>query len=153
MAFSGLVFLYYFLPGALALYMLAPGRWRRGVLLLESLLFYAWAGPAYVPILLFTVAQSYILARLMAGARSQAGRRGLLGLSLALSLGPLLVFKYADFLLGTFNGLPGVSLPLLKLTLPLGISFFTFEAVSYTVDVYTGRIPAEKDLLTYATWL
>lgn len=153
MAFSGLVFLYYFLPGALALYMLAPGRWRRGVLLLESLLFYAWAGPAYVPILLFTVAQSYILARLMAGARSQAGRRGLLGLSLALSLGTLLVFKYADFLLGTFNGLPGVSLPLLKLTLPLGISFFTFEAVSYTVDVYTGRIPAEKDLLTYATWL
>ena len=76
MAFSGLIFLYYFLPGALALYMLAPGRWRRGVLLLESLLFYAWAGPAYVPILLFTVAQSYILARLMAGARSQAGRRG-----------------------------------------------------------------------------
>ena len=152
MIFSSIPFLYYFLPLALLLCYLVPSRARNAFLLLASLVFYAWGEPKYLPVMAAATALGYGFG--LAIERFRRFRKPLLVLSIASSLGFLLYFKYADFFLENLNGL-GLKVPLLKLALPVGISFYTFQILSYTVDVYRGEVKAQRnpiDLACYVTF-
>lgn len=152
MIFSSIPFLYYFLPLALLLCYLVPSRARNAFLLLASLVFYAWGEPKYLPVMAAATALGYGFG--LAIERFRRFRKPLLVLSIASSLGFLLYFKYADFFLENLNGLGG-KVPLLKLALPVGISFYTFQILSYTVDVYRGEVKAQRnpiDLACYVTF-
>lgn len=152
MIFSSIPFLYYFLPLALLLCYLVPSRARNAFLLLASLVFYAWGEPKYLPVMAAATALGYGFG--LATQRFRRYRKPLLVLSIASSLGFLLYFKYADFFLENLNGLGG-NVPLLRLALPVGISFYTFQILSYTVDVYRGEVKAQRnpiDLACYVTF-
>ena len=151
MLFSSLPFLFYFLPCALGLYFLAPRRLKNAALLLCSLMFYAWGEPRFVLFMAAAILQGYAAARLM--ERYPARRRLLLTLSAVLSLGLLGYCKYADFLISGFNAVTGLSVPLLRITLPIGISFYTFQILSYVIDVYRGDAPAQRSLIDLAAYI
>lgn len=152
MIFSSIPFLYYFLPLALLLCYLVPSRARNAFLLLASLVFYAWGEPKYLPVMAAATALGYGFG--LATQRFRRFRKPLLVLSIASSLGFLLYFKYADFFLENLNAM-GLNVPLLRLALPVGISFYTFQILSYTVDVYRGEVKAQRnpiDLACYVTF-
>ena len=152
MLFSSIPFLYYFLPLVLAVYFLTPARFRNAVLLLASLIFYAWGEPKYVLLMLASILSGYGFGLLQERYRGQKGAKLFCGLSVAVSLSFLLYFKYADFFLENFNAATGLGVPLLRIALPIGISFYTFQIISYTVDVYRGE-PAQKNLIHLAAYL
>ena len=152
MLFSSIPFLYYFLPLVLAVYFLTPARFRNAVLLLASLIFYAWGEPKYVLLMLASILSGYGFGLLQERYRGQKGAKLVCGLSVAVSLSFLLYFKYADFFLGNFNAATGLGVPLLRIALPIGISFYTFQIISYTVDVYRGE-PAQKNLIHLAAYV
>ena len=153
MLFSSIPFLFYFLPCVFVLYFLVPMRWKNTVLLLASLFFYAWGEPKFVVFMLASIVQGYVLARLVEKYRADRGRAKLfLTLSLVFSLGLLGYCKYADFFLSGFNALTGLHIPLLRVALPIGISFYTFQILSYVADVYRGDAEAERSLLDYAAF-
>lgn len=152
MLFSSIPFLYYFLPLVLAVYFLTPARFRNAVLLLASLIFYAWGEPKYVLLMLASILSGYGFGLLQERYRGQKGAKLFCGLSVAVSLSFLLYFKYADFFLENFNAATGLGVPLLRITLPIGISFYTFQIISYTVDVYRGE-PAQKNLIHLAAYV
>ena len=153
MLFSSLTFLYGFLPAVLMAYFLAPGAWKNGVLLLASLLFYAWGEPKYVLLMIGSILLFYLCGLAMGRAKSERGRRGFLILAIAAGVGLLSVFKYADFFIGSFNAAVGTSIPLLRLALPIGISFYTFQCMSYAVDVYRGKARPQKNLITFGAYV
>lgn len=153
MLFSSLPFLFYFLPCALGLYFLVPGRLKNAALLLCSLVFYAWGEPRFVLFMAAAILQGYAAARLM--ERYPTRRRLLLTLSAVLSLGMLAYCKYADFLISGFNAVTGLSVPLLRMALPIGISFYTFQILSYVIDLYRGEIRVQRNyfyLLLYVSF-
>lgn len=152
MLFSSIPFLYYFLPLVLAVYFLTPARFRNAVLLLASLIFYAWGEPKYVLLMLASILSGYGFGLLQERYRGQKGAKLVCGLSVAVSLSFLLYFKYADFFLENFNAATGLGVPLLRIALPIGISFYTFQIISYTVDVYWGE-PAQKNLIHLAAYV
>ena len=152
MLFSSIPFLYYFLPLVLAVYFLTPARFRNAVLLLASLIFYAWGEPKYVLLMLASILSGYGFGLLQERYRGQKGAKLVCGLSVAVSLSFLLYFKYADFFLENFNAATGLGDPLLRIALPIGISFYTFQIISYTVDVYRGE-PAQKNLIHLAAYV
>lgn len=152
MLFSSIPFLYYFLPLVLAVYFLTPARFRNAVLLLASLIFYAWGEPKYVLLMLASILSGYGFGLLLERYRGQKGAKLVCGLSVAVSLSFLLYFKYADFFLENFNAATGLGVPLLRIALPIGISFYTFQIISYTVDVYRGE-PAQKNLIHLAAYV
>ena len=153
MLFSSVPFLFYFLPCVLLVYFLVPGTLKNGVLLLASLLFYGWGEPRYLLVMLAAIAQGYVFGLLIEKSRGKR-RAGLyLALSVLLSLGTLAYFKYADFMIRNLNALTGLSVPLLSLALPVGISFYTFQILSYTVDVYRGTVPAQRNLIDLAAYI
>ena len=153
MLFSSVPFLFYFLPCVLLVYFLVPGTLKNGVLLLASLLFYGWGEPRYLLVMLAEIAQGYVFGLLIEKSRGKR-RAGLyLALSVLLSLGTLAYFKYADFMIRNLNALTGLSVPLLSLALPVGISFYTFQILSYTVDVYRGTVPAQRNLIDLAAYI
>lgn len=152
MLFSSIPFLYYFLPLVLAVYFLTPARFRNAVLLLASLIFYAWGEPKYVLLMLASILSGYGFGLLQERYRGQKGAKLACGLSVAVSLSFLLYFKYADFFLENFNAATGLGVPLLRIALPIGISFYTFQIISYTVDVYRGE-PAQKNLIHLAAYV
>lgn len=152
MLFSSIPFLYYFLPLVLAVYFLTPARFRNVVLLLASLIFYAWGEPKYVLLMLASILSGYGFGLLQERYRGQKGAKLVCGLSVAVSLSFLLYFKYADFFLENFNAATGLGVPLLRIALPIGISFYTFQIISYTVDVYRGE-PAQKNLIHLAAYV
>ncbi len=135
MLFSSIPFLYYFLPCVLLLYLIAPKKLKNTVLFLTSLVFYAWGEPKFVLIMLISVTVGYLSGLLLEKYRQ---KKWLLFLSVAIPLAFLLYFKYADFFIANFAAATGLSIPLLRVTLPIGISFYTFQIVSYQVDVYRG---------------
>ena len=151
MLFSSLPFLFYFLPCALGLYFLVPRRLKNAALLLCSLVFYAWGEPRFVLFMAAAILQGYAAARLM--ERYPTRRRLLLTLSAVLSLGMLAYCKYADFLISGFNAVTGLSVPLLRMALPIGISFYTFQILSYVIDVYRGDAPAQRNLIDLAAYV
>ena len=141
MVFSSLLFMFRFLPAVLLLYFLAPRRMRNVILFLFSLFFYAWGEPKYVFLMLFSITMDYGVGRLIDKHKKQQDfkrAKGALMISIVMNLGILAFFKYADFLIGSVNGLLGTSFPLPGIPLPIGISFFTFQTMSYTIDVYRG---------------
>lgn len=138
MVFASVPFLFVFLPAVLAAYFLCPRRWHNAVLLVFSLFFYAWGEPIYILLMLCSITVSFLAGRALGRTHTPARRRAVLSASVAYHLLTLGFFKYADFLIGTVNSLFGLSLPLLSLPLPIGISFYTFQTLSYIVDVYRG---------------
>lgn len=128
--------------------------WRNGVLLLFSLIFYAWGEPVYLLLMLFATLVDYTSGRLMTKFGTTTGRKKFfLICALVINLSMLAFFKYADFLIGTVNGLFGVSIRPLGLGLPVGISFFTFQTMSYSIDLYRGKVPVERNYLNYLTYV
>ena len=154
MIFSSIPFLYYFLPVVLLVYGLPPRKGKNAVLLLFSLVFYGWGEPKYLAVMLVCTALGYGFGLALGRAGRPGVRKALLAASVLSSLSFLVYFKYADFFLSNFNALTGASLPLLQMTLPVGISFYTFQILSYTVDVYRGEAQVQKnpiDLACYVT--
>lgn len=153
MVFSSIPFLYFFLPLTLLVYAVAPRKTKNAVLLILSLLFYWWGEPKYVLLMIFTVTFCYFAGIIIENRRNSPKGKLLLSFSVAVPLGLLALFKYADFLLGSFNSLTGADIPLLRLALPIGISFYTFQAISYVIDVYRGDVPAQKNYISLATYI
>ena len=154
MVFNSVVFLFCFLPLALLLYYIAPGRAKNAVLLLESLVFYCWTGIEFLPLIACLVVFNYLWGLLTSAARAKL--RALLPLAAVLvNLGVLVYFKYANFLIETLNQLASLQLAELEIgdVLPLGISYYIFKIISYEVDVYTGKVEAERDPLTFAAYV
>ena len=152
MLFSGIPFLYYFLPTVLAVYFAAPKGLKNAVLLLSSLIFYGWGEPKLLLLMVCTVLL-FFLCGLAIGKAEGKGKKVWLTVSAAVSLGLLGLFKYADFFIGSFSELTGLSLPLFRLALPVGISFYTFQGLSYTVDVYRGTVPPQKNLISFGAYI
>lgn len=151
MLFSSIPFLYYFLPCVLILYFLVPANAKNLILLLTSLVFYAWGEPRLVILMLITITIGFGVGIL---TEEHPRYRGiLLALTVLFDLGTLMYFKYADFFLENFNAVTGLSLPLLKMALPIGISFYTFQILSYNIDVYCGQVKAQRDPLKLATYI
>ena len=153
MVFSSLTFLQCFLPLCLLAYFLVPKAWRNGVLFLFSLLFYAWGEPVYVVLMLFSTALDYTCGQMVERHREQRGAKIALLVSVCVNLGLLGVFKYSDFLIGTVNSLFGTALPQPNLPLPIGISFYTFQTMSYTIDVYRGEARAQKNIINFGAYV
>ena len=152
MVFSSLTFLFYFLPPALILYALTPKKLKNFTILVMSLVFYAWGDARYVIIMLASVSAGYVFALLCEKARSSVIRRVCLVCAVAVTLGFLIYFKYADFFIENFAAVTGLSIPLLGVTLPIGISFYTFQILSYVIDVYRGT-PAQKNPISLAAYI
>lgn len=152
MVFSGIPFLYYFLPAVFGVYFLVPRRMKNLVLLIASLIFYGWGEPKMLFLMVFTIALFYLCGLAMERARGQWKRFWLL-VSVVISVALLAIFKYADFFISSFNQVTGLSLPLLKLALPVGISFYTFQCLSYTIDVYRGTVPAQKNPISFGAYV
>ena len=153
MLFSGLTFLYCFLPAVLFVYFLVPGRFKNAVLLVFSLIFYAWGEPRYVFLMLFTILGFYLCGLGIGRSRTEGMKRLWLTASVLLGLGALAVFKYADFFIASVNAATGLSLRLLRLALPIGISFYTFQCISYTADVYLGNALPQKNLISFGAYV
>ena len=154
MLFSSIPFLYYFLPLVLAVYFLTPRAGKNAVLFLSSLLFYAWGEPRFCIFMLLSILQGYVFGRLIEKhAQNKKRSKLFLTASVALSLALLAYCKYADFFLSSVNAVTGLSFKLLHVTLPIGISFYTFQILSYVVDVYRGSVPAQKSFLKLGTYI
>jgi len=153
MLFSSVTFLYYFLPAVLLLYYAVPYKLKNAVLLLASLVFYAWGEPVYVFLMLASITCGYVLGRLIEKHRGEKQAKTWLIVSVVFNLALLGFFKYTDFFISNFNAATGLSVPLLNVILPIGISFYTFQILSYTVDVYRGDVAAQRDPLKLATYI
>jgi alginate O-acetyltransferase complex protein AlgI len=154
MVFSSLFFLFVFLPAVLLLYYITPRRYRNFVLFISSLFFYAWGEPVYILLMLFSTAANYTLGLLLGRCREKnSNARPVLIVSIFINIGLLCFFKYFDFLLQTINSLLGTSLASPDLALPLGISFYTFQAISYIIDVYRGAVPAQRKFIVFGTYI
>ena len=158
MIFSSLTFLFVFLPLTLAAYYACPARHRNAVALAASLLFYAWGAPRFVIVLAASSLLDYALSRgLPPGRGAPAGRRGMLALAVVLNLGLLLYFKYANFFVAELNGwlarFGAEPLAWTAVALPIGISFFTFQKVSYLVDVYRGTARVARNAADYLLYV
>lgn len=156
MVFSSLVFLFAFLPIVLLLYYICPKRGRNLVLFAASLIFYAWGEPRYVWIMLFSTVFDYTNGRLIyywKGRGFHKRAKAALVVDVCGNLAILGFFKYTDFFIGTINSISGAGLSLLRIALPIGISFYTFQTMSYTIDVYRGVVPAQKNILDFGTYV
>ncbi len=152
MLFSGITFLYYFLPLTLLLYALAPKKLKNTVILISSLIFYGWGEPKYVFLMAATILLGYVFGLLVERYRDRKIGKALCIVSVVISLSFLLYFKYTDFFIANFNLATGLSVPLLKIALPIGISFYTFQIISYTVDVYRGD-KAQKSIISLGAYV
>lgn len=155
MVFSSLMFLCGFLPLTVLIYRLLPARLRNGFLLLMSLLFYAWGEPIYVLLMAGSILVNYFggIAVAKQQQKRENGGKSALIVTTVIDLSLLCFFKYTDFLLGTFNSLTDAAIPLLKLALPIGISFYTFQALSYVIDVYRKEVRVQKSLIDFAMYV
>ena len=153
MLFSSISFLYVFLPLILVLYFLVPAKGKNYVLLIGSLFFYFVGEPIYVTLLLFSSVSDYLHSLYIESHRGSTGAKVALISSIVINLGLLGFFKYADFFIGGINDLLGIHIPLFGVELPIGISFFTFQTMSYTIDVYRGEAKAERNLATFGTFV
>ena len=154
MVFSSTIFLCVYLPLVLLGYYICPKKGRNLFLLIVSLVFYAWGEPKYVFLMIFSILVNYIFGRLMDKNRGRQKRmKLLLVLSVVIDLGLLSVFKYTDFVITNINAIFGSSFDLLKIALPIGISFYTFQAMSYTIDVYRNDVRVQKNLIDFGMYI
>ena len=154
MIFSSLTFLFAYLPLTLAVYFLVPLRWRNLVLLLVSLFFYGWGEPVYISIMILSILIDYTHGMLVEKYRSNDKlTRYFVGQSVAFNLLLLGFFKYWDFLAANLSLIPGVTVPQLGIALPIGISFFTFQTMSYTIDVYRQDAPVQRNIIRFGAFV
>ena len=153
MLFSSIPFLFYFLPLVLAVYFLVPWKLKNAVLLLSSLIFYGWGEPRYVFLMIASIALFYVCGLLIEKAKTKPWKKVWLSTSVIISVALLCIFKYADFFITNFNAVTGLNVALLKLALPIGISFYTFQCLSYTIDVYRGNVEAQKNPINFGAYV
>ena len=154
MVFASITFLYWFLPAVVVLYFLFPSKWRNGVLLAASLLFYGWGEPKTLPVLCISVLIGYAAGLGMEYvAKKQRHRKILLWVAVLTEISFLLVFKYTDFFLTNWNRLTGSQIVLRQIALPVGISFYTFQIISYLIDVYRRKEAPQRNLLRFAMYI
>ena len=153
MLFSSIPFLFYFLPAVLILYFLVPKSFKNAVLLVFSLVFYAWGEPVYVFLMIGTILLFFFCGIAVGRSSTQRMKKLWLTVSVVVSLALLAVFKYADFLVENLNSLLGTNIPLLKLALPIGISFYTFQCLSYTIDVYRGKAQVQRNVISFGAYV
>ena len=153
MLFSGIPFLFYFLPAVAVVYFLLPNKLRNACLLLASLVFYAWGEPKYVLLMIFAIIMFYAFGLGVEKCRGQRVKKVVLAFSIIAGVSFLAVFKYADFVLENWNRLTGMGVGLLKVALPIGISFYTFQCISYVVDVYRGQVKAQKNIIDFGAYV
>ena len=151
MVFSSITFLYYFLPILLLIYLIIPSKLKNFIILIFSLIFYIYGEPKYVVILLLSCIINYALAILIEKYRSHSKLFLLLGI--IYNIGQLLYFKYTDFFISNMNNLFNTNIGLFRIIMPIGISFFTFQTLSYIVDVYKKEVKASKNFLDFATYV
>lgn len=154
MVFSSIPFLFFFFTIFLIVYFIIPKKYQNYVLLVFSLIFYAWGEPIYIILMIFTSLVDYIIGKnIEKYNRNEKKRKQFLMFSIVLNLSILGIFKYSDFLIASINDLFNSSIPLLNLRLPIGISFFTFQTISYVIDVYRREVKAEHSYLNYITYV
>ena len=153
MLFSSISFLYYFLPLTLFFYFAVPGKLKNTVLLLCSIVFYAWGEPKYIFLMGISILLGYGFGLLVEKYRESLLGRSFCAVSVCISLSFLVCFKYTDFFIENFNAVTGLSVPLLRIALPIGISFYTFKLASYVLDVYGKKVRAERKFTDFGTYL
>lgn len=156
MVFSSTTFLLAFLPLVAILYYICPRKLRNGLLLVFSLLFYGWGEPKYILIMLFSTVFDYCNGLAIGHFRSKGragGAKAVLVISVVGNLAILGFFKYTDFAISNLNGLLGTAIPALGLLLPIGISFYTFQTMSYTIDVYRGLVPPQRNIVDFGAYV
>lgn len=153
MVFSSIPFLFYFLPLVLAVYFLTPRAAKNLVLLIFSLIFIGWGGLSSLILIIVSIVQGYIFGLLADRYRGSTASGIFMWISVVMSMGILCVFKYADFFITNINAVSGLDIKALKLILPVGISFFTFQIISYVADVYRGECKAQKNIINLALYI
>ena len=153
MVFSSTTFLFLFLPATLVLYFIVPRKLKNLVLMLTSLVFYAWGEPVYIILMLYSIFLNYSMGLLMESVRRPAAKKQVLTFTVILNLFILGFFKYYGFLMENINALFGLDLKIRTLALPIGISFYTFQALSYVIDLYRGKFPAQKNIVRFAAYI
>ena len=156
MVFSSLFFLFRYLAVVLPIYYLVPKKWRNAFLLVVNLIFYGWGEPIYLVIMLFSIVVDYVNGLLIGACRergNEAGARAALVSSVILNLGMLFFFKYWDFIAGSLASVGLTFMPTLGLRLPIGISFYTFQSMSYTIDVFRGDTGVQKNIVTFGSFV
>ncbi len=154
MVFSSIPFIFLFLPIFLAIYGRMKSKFKNIILLIFSLIFYAWGEPVYIVLMIFSSIVDYTNGRLIEKYEKNAKMKKLvLIFSIVINIGLLGFFKYSDFLIENINNLFNLDIELLKLGLPIGISFFTFQTMSYSIDVYRGKVKAEKNFINFMTYV
>ena len=154
MVFSSILFLFYFLLITVLLYRLAPKKLKNFVLFVCSLVFYAWGEPVYVFLMLFSITLNYVSGLIISGInKNKKKRKKVLLISCGINILLLAFFKYTPFLVECFNSISPLKIPVLHLALPVGISFYTFQAMSYIIDVYRKDVPAQKNFIDFGTYV
>ena len=154
MIFSSIPFLFFFFPLFILLYFTLPFKYKNHILLLFSLIFYAWGEPIYILLMIFSSIVDFINGKNIEKHKDDNKKKKIyLIISIIINISLLGFFKYADFFIKVINNILNLDIPLLKLGLPIGISFFTFQTMSYSIDVYRGDVKAEKDFLTFMTYV
>ncbi|WP_195987222.1 MBOAT family protein [Clostridium sp. D53t1_180928_C8] len=154
MVFSSILFIFRFLPIAMILYFLTPNKFKNLTLLGVSLVFYSWGEPKYFLIMLASIFVDYLVSRGIEKYRKSKNISIIfLFISILFNLGMLFFFKYFNFFLENINNILGISLKYVEITLPLGISFYTFQTMSYTIDVFLGKVKAEKNIVNFGAFV
>lgn len=153
MIFSSITFLFYFLPIVLAIYYIVPKKIKNIVLLISSFIFYAYGEPRYVFLMIFSILVTYIFGRLIDKYKNTKYVKGILISANCINLGLLVYFKYIDFIIQNINLWLSAQIDLLHVLLPIGISFYTFQTISYLVDVYRGEVEVQKNFLNLAVYV
>ena len=154
MIFSNIFFMFRFLSVVLLIYYIVPYKYKNGIITIASLIFYSWGEVKYFPIMIASTVVDFFSSQYIEKHRGDIKkmRRGL-ACSMIFNLGCLIFFKYTDFFISNINNFTGTSIPLLRIPLPLGISFYTFQTMSYTIDVYRGKVPAEKNIVNFSAFV
>ena len=156
MVFSSIVFMFFYLPIVLGMYYLVPQKWRSPWLFIVNFVFYGWAEPVFIILMLFSMAVNYISGWIISDCKESNPKKAkiIIVICVVINLAMLVLYKYADLFISSVNVVAGHDIiPLLKLTLPLGISFYTFQTMSYSIDVYRGDGEVQKDFIKFGTFV
>lgn len=151
MLFTSISFLYYFLPALIIIYFITPKKYKNIILLIASLLFYFYGEPKYVFLMVLEIIIAYIGAILIDKYKNQS--KSILIITLFIHVFLLIIFKYTDFIIQTINDISNANIKLLNIALPIGISFYTFQIISYIIDVYNGKVKVQRNIIKLATYV